>query len=619
MGGSTLFNGATSGIDCGSEIIGAGAVTVSVWIKAKSFGEGTFGRILENGKFKLNINTGDAPGKCFQFSSAGITNASSIGGSAVLNRWTHILITRAASGIANIYINGILSGTANQNSGTPEAGTTNLFIGNRSANDRTFDGYIAEACIVKRIVTEAERYAIMNGSFPSDTTNLWKLDDQPSAYVDHIGGANGTGTNTTYSQDVPVQQRMLADEAATASLLFDGNGDFVTLIQTVIPGTVAFEYKMRNYLDKTFFHCASPDNTIQTYVDGRWEVYDGSDRVSNLRAILNVWIKMAFVYNGIGYDIYENGKYVSSIAASQQIIIERISRNTTGAINGYLKNVRMWSQATQLTRKQIRDLHLDNIIPTDGLVGEWKLNEGAGTVAYDTSGNGNHGTITGAVWSSDVPSKKRKVIGGNLVKNGDISYIPVVNVAQTTNARWIDGTATGSTNNDYANLFGFFATNRRGTATYTVNFDTEVTYRGKPSIKIEVTAQSGCEVSVRKTSNVLTGWSASAIGYIPIKPSTQYIARIAIKTVGVPDGGANTNVNVSVAQIGANKTSYITQAVPINNLFGTQDFTEYELTFTSNVNARFADFIFEIRDTTGVAYFSDIQLVEVGAARLPVT
>jgi hypothetical protein len=31
----------------------------------------------------------------------------------------------------------------------------------------------------------------------------------------------------------------------------------------------------------------------------------------------------------------------------------------------------------------------------DGLVGWWKFDEGSGTVAYDSSGNGNDGNLTG--------------------------------------------------------------------------------------------------------------------------------------------------------------------------------------------------------------------------------
>jgi hypothetical protein len=34
----------------------------------------------------------------------------------------------------------------------------------------------------------------------------------------------------------------------------------------------------------------------------------------------------------------------------------------------------------------------------DGLVGAWKFDEGSGNIAYDSSGNNNHGTIYGATW-----------------------------------------------------------------------------------------------------------------------------------------------------------------------------------------------------------------------------
>ena len=44
----------------------------------------------------------------------------------------------------------------------------------------------------------------------------------------------------------------------------------------------------------------------------------------------------------------------------------------------------------------------------DDLVGYWKLNEGSGIITKDTSGNGNHGTLTTndaelPTWSTDTP------------------------------------------------------------------------------------------------------------------------------------------------------------------------------------------------------------------------
>ena len=42
---------------------------------------------------------------------------------------------------------------------------------------------------------------------------------------------------------------------------------------------------------------------------------------------------------------------------------------------------------------------------TYGLVGYWKFDEGTGTTALDSSGMGNHGTITGATWIDGIRGK----------------------------------------------------------------------------------------------------------------------------------------------------------------------------------------------------------------------
>jgi len=49
-------------------------------------------------------------------------------------------------------------------------------------------------------------------------------------------------------------------------------------------------------------------------------------------------------------------------------------------------------------RSQIKPLYGTPISPThwaaQGLVGQWTMNEGSGLIAHDSSGNGNHGTLT---------------------------------------------------------------------------------------------------------------------------------------------------------------------------------------------------------------------------------
>ena len=54
------------------------------------------------------------------------------------------------------------------------------------------------------------------------------------------------------------------------------------------------------------------------------------------------------------------------------------------------------------------------INPHPGLVGWWSFNEGTGTIAGDSSGNGNTGTINGATW---VDGKYGKALSFNGVNN----------------------------------------------------------------------------------------------------------------------------------------------------------------------------------------------------------
>jgi hypothetical protein len=76
--------------------------------------------------------------------------------------------------------------------------------------------------------------------------------------------------------------------------------------------------------------------------------------------------------------------------------------------NGSFSNVKVYS--TALTAAQVSDLYNnpEKIVPTgveDTALKLWlPMMEGAGTTAYDGSGNGNHGTISGATWTHGVGS-----------------------------------------------------------------------------------------------------------------------------------------------------------------------------------------------------------------------
>ncbi len=137
------FNGSTSKLDLGSDFIGTGDYSVAGWIYARS----TDGYILKNGNFYIKTRGG---GYDLIYFSGGTTQVSSANSSLFAGQWYHVVATITANGISNIYINGVLSGTANQASGTRVVGSTNITIGD------TFDGYIYRLKGYNRILNTTE-------------------------------------------------------------------------------------------------------------------------------------------------------------------------------------------------------------------------------------------------------------------------------------------------------------------------------------------------------------------------------------------------------------------------------------------------------------------------------
>lgn len=69
-------------------------------------------------------------------------------------------------------------------------------------------------------------------------------------------------------------------------------------------------------------------------------------------------------------------------------------------MDGKIADVRIYDRA--LSEEEIHDMMRGpSIAGGEGLIGCWPLNEGAGYIAHDHSGNGNHGKITGASWVLD--------------------------------------------------------------------------------------------------------------------------------------------------------------------------------------------------------------------------
>jgi len=114
--GATWFNGTTSKIVYTGMNGLTGITTISAQIHPIALG----GFIFDNTKVKLKVNSSGY----LSFSRDGSTYVNSGAGSIAINTTYNILITSTAVGVTNMYINNVLSGTANQAAGTPASGTT---------------------------------------------------------------------------------------------------------------------------------------------------------------------------------------------------------------------------------------------------------------------------------------------------------------------------------------------------------------------------------------------------------------------------------------------------------------------------------------------------------------
>jgi hypothetical protein len=150
-GYSMSINGSTSKIDCSNYNGLTGDLTISAWVKALSLGEGSAGRIIDNGKLMVKANT-----TYLSLASDGSTFVSSAANTLVFGKWIHVGILRKSDGKTSFYINAVLSGAADQASGTPATGTTNIIIGNNNAGSATWYGSLGNVQIFSGILTAAE-------------------------------------------------------------------------------------------------------------------------------------------------------------------------------------------------------------------------------------------------------------------------------------------------------------------------------------------------------------------------------------------------------------------------------------------------------------------------------
>ena len=145
--------------------------------------------------------------------------------------------------------------------------------------------------------------------------------------------------------------------------------------------------------------------------------------ITNIPTRLNVFEHYVIQSDGSNLSVYQNGVLIRSASFTTAITYTRLQ---VGALIG---NIQLFEGQmagfkifnTALTAAQVADLYNnpEKVVPTgvaDSALKLWlPMMEGAGTTAYDGSGNGNHGTISGATYVHGIgaPVSQSAVIDWN--------------------------------------------------------------------------------------------------------------------------------------------------------------------------------------------------------------
>ena len=259
-------------------------------------------------------------------------------------------------------------------------------------------------------------------------------------YYFNISAIDDAGYESDVTSDVSTLPN---DPSGDYSLRFDGNDDNVNFgdidaLNTPTKMTVSFWFNRSEDKPDNTGHSTSnvmyakaadaTNDNIEIGTDGtKVEIYVDTDDYDgendyDVGIQDSTWYHLVFIYNtadtyGKEGRLYINGSNVAEWdnwggalddASASPVTIGDTDHETT-PFNGSMDEVAIWNEA--LTAAEITALY-NSGMPLDAssnsgnytsvayLEGYWRFGENSGTTAYDLTGNGYHGVISGATYNS---------------------------------------------------------------------------------------------------------------------------------------------------------------------------------------------------------------------------
>lgn len=139
----------------------------------------------------------------------------------------------------------------------------------------------------------------------------------------------------------------------------------------------------------------------------------------------NQWFHFAITRDATNAKLYINGQLVDTQATftfgtgtTAPLMIGANSTTPTEFFKGMMSDIRVHNSA--LTLAQIQEIYYENKQPADPIYW-YKLDEGTGATATDSSVTANNGTITDGAWATTTPIKSRPAKSGRVLATGRVA------------------------------------------------------------------------------------------------------------------------------------------------------------------------------------------------------
>lgn len=458
-----------------------GAISMGVWIKtsdtdscimsktvastAKCF-ESAGNKVYELGVLSSTL----------YFQTSNGTTANVVSGSATSlldNQWHYVVATWDGTTTSNgmkIYIDGaaLYQGTATVS--TIQSTSSALTFGGDSGS-YDYAGLLDEGRLYNRALSAAEIKSLYDQG-QSDKTNssisqsqgtgrldsglaaYWKFDDASGTSATDSSPNSNTGTLTNFSLNPwttgQIEGGLNFDGSDDVVLVTDANSlDMVgamTFSAWIKADTYVGAGSYRSIVSKGSFGIPSVNYSIRLYGAGTsdqriiFAYYAGGAQV--VQGVTNIttgsWKHIGVMYDDVANDIklYIDGAEEAFTVTSGDPENNSLSANTAnieiGRYNGNdqyfdgpLDEIRLYSRALS-SNEMLQLYRLTSPTGTDtGLKGYWSFNgqDMSSTTAYDRSGAGNNGTLTGG------PTKAIGKIGQALNFDGSDDYVTVADAS----------------------------------------------------------------------------------------------------------------------------------------------------------------------------------------------